>query len=1623
MSKLIANRLAFCRLLNPFVYEKTIDVKCLSTDLGRDGPQDSRSGEDVVDYDIVINGGGIVGFSTLLSLNWSPFLRDRNICLIERQLETNVKSLDRSDNQFSNRVSAITKSSQRFFERIGVWDQFKEFAKPVKEFYVWSHKYNNAINFTHDINDGNEDNGLVCYVIENNRILSSLQSKLNEMHSNVFYETDVTDITSGDNCLKIDTKSLKNDNKKSLRTKLLIGCDGFQSIVRQKSNLTNFEHDLEELAIVATLHVSPGDGNVSNDIAFQRFVPLDNSVIGLLPLNQEFSSLVWSVPKELAKPMMEMSEQHFVDHLNDSLFIEGIQSSSLSSTLDDMISRFAPKQVFNQQIPRYSVPHMISVLPNSRAVFPLKFGTTLPYLVGSPHGSSNNNRIVIIGDAAHRVHPLAGQGLNLGVGDADVLSQCLHSHLYAGERLFGENISDFKELENCKLFHHRIQLTSSHDVKSIHVGEAGDGLTLPDWLYFKRDTNELIGLPFEKGLFFIEVRLKYCKLFHHRIQLTSSHDVKSIHVGEAGDGLTLPNWLYFKRDTNELIGLPFEKGLFFIEVRLKYYGKQQLNDIFAIEVTDGSSQAANHLSQYRCVLRIKQTFDNISDVWHLISSLIPNTLISNQKSQAFSDWLQRFSISRNTNKQYLITYDIENCDTNTGSKFSDDHYISDDIGLKLKTLGFESDMVQITRKQLDDNQLFNDMMHTSNDRIGGDTEKRNSHYRRNVANGIHPTPILAPDWMTLTTSTIIPSIDSKEPTQHDPLSRVLIPSMISPTVTASSPTVSLPAGDPIENSILNGHDRRHHHLKPNKFQTPFIYTTPVLAPERPTLVDGHEDLFTPIPVTQTPSHHSPHLSSETIMIAPSPSVAFDITPSLIDVTTERPTTSAAEIPSSPSSVPNKTPYINKRIRKLELISGKYWKYTIPSETFVDFEDGDTRKLKLTFLMSTSGSTQEQPSSDFWIQFDHENQYLFALPTDEDIGKHIFNLVAVDSSGAHVTEALEVHVRQHKNTRAFTHVFALSNVVWDPYQFSCLIDATASLLKRVTTRLFGDSNIQTIAVQKITKNDRENSWTISWTNDTLPTHPCPREAIQSLYSSLRDTHKVIDDSSAEPSRLLRQTLSPEFQVQKVHLNFIAKSACGSYEIPDIDDKKPKEQPIIRNRIGKLGPFRLGEAFRYKVPEDTVYSPARQVGTRDLTLTCEAIEPHEMPSFMYFDSDDQELFGLALTSNWVNSYELKLLAEDTIIDGSVSDIFSVEISDEIRDQTKQPLFEVIINVLTPQVREDLTVKEQVDIVQRISSGMFSDGDSSAVHIISIKKYQYDGLAPAFPEDNNYLDSEPIDDNSDNKGHRIHRHDGNHDSVPKTRHSKRESNPLYYYEYKWTNRTIVGHDNCPQHLIKDNILNRIFKRSYDSLKSLKDVFEPNYEFINVEFEPLGACKTKLSPKVMGARPIPVTIPPSTQWTPTKPTPREEEDVENAIDIDESNEFLLTTIIPPVAILIALIFAAIVGCCFHRANRRRKSVEISSRLPTDSGLNEREAFLQKGRIPIIFEFEQQQHQQQNQFPPNASQQQYTPVIMPPPQAQHIPPQQMTPLRQLSSSAGSKLPYQAGSGPQARRQPPPYYK
>lgn len=337
-------------------------------------------------YDIVINGGGIVGFSFLASIQSSPFLRNKRVLLIEQQNPPKVSDGDQQteDRVFSNRVSALTESSKQFFEKLGVWNALSPFAKTTNAMYVWSEHYQNGIKF-----QPSSDVDNVCYIAENNRMIKALYEKINSTSkahfTEVAYGTIVTDVVqrpiknSGDSSsvvLKISKKSEDTEpDFKLIQAKLLIGCDGFKSLVRSKSTLPYFEHDLQQMGIVATLEIdSPYP---DNDVAFQRFVG-NELVIALLPLDERHSSLVLSVPKRNVDSWIKLNDEEFVHRLN----IELIKETKVRSSLDKLAATLNQNNFHNPFETKF-LPNILSVAPKSIAPFPLGFGTTVPFMVGN----------------------------------------------------------------------------------------------------------------------------------------------------------------------------------------------------------------------------------------------------------------------------------------------------------------------------------------------------------------------------------------------------------------------------------------------------------------------------------------------------------------------------------------------------------------------------------------------------------------------------------------------------------------------------------------------------------------------------------------------------------------------------------------------------------------------------------------------------------------------------------------------------------------------------------------------------------------------------------------------------------------------------------------------------------------------------------------------------------------------------------------------------------------------------------------------------------------------------------------------------------------------------------------
>jgi len=267
---------------------------------------------DLGHFDIVINGGGIVGLTFLLNLQCNTFLKHKRVLLIEQQNPSKSPTQSTGQRVLSNRVSTLTEASRRCFEENGVWSEIDEFTKRIREMQIWSSDLSKAISFD---TFGLDESSNVAYVVENNIILNALNRNLN--HDQVLYSTNVAEILEIDNQIHLYTKSKTDSTVSKLSCSLLIGCDGYNSLVRHKSNLKYFSLPLEQNGVVGTVRMDQVDeNNLDNSISFQRFLP-DRTVVAILPLTNTESSFVISTSKEFAKRLVEMNENGLLKSLID----------------------------------------------------------------------------------------------------------------------------------------------------------------------------------------------------------------------------------------------------------------------------------------------------------------------------------------------------------------------------------------------------------------------------------------------------------------------------------------------------------------------------------------------------------------------------------------------------------------------------------------------------------------------------------------------------------------------------------------------------------------------------------------------------------------------------------------------------------------------------------------------------------------------------------------------------------------------------------------------------------------------------------------------------------------------------------------------------------------------------------------------------------------------------------------------------------------------------------------------------------------------------------------------------------------------------------------------------------
>lgn len=205
---------------------------------------------------------------------------------------------------------------------------------------------------------------------------------------------------------------------RSIAARLLVGADGANSPVRTFSNIPSHGWDYGQHGVVATLQLDQTFTDSELRTAYQRFLP--TGPIALLPLPGNKASLVWSTSASLAAKLKQLSPADFTTMVNAAF---RLMTVDLDYMLTDTSCNRAEELAWREPNTKASETGLPSYFPRITGV---QDGTVASFPLRMRHASTyTGHRVALIGDAAHTIHPLAGQGLNLGLADAESLASCI----------------------------------------------------------------------------------------------------------------------------------------------------------------------------------------------------------------------------------------------------------------------------------------------------------------------------------------------------------------------------------------------------------------------------------------------------------------------------------------------------------------------------------------------------------------------------------------------------------------------------------------------------------------------------------------------------------------------------------------------------------------------------------------------------------------------------------------------------------------------------------------------------------------------------------------------------------------------------------------------------------------------------------------------------------------------------------------------------------------------------------------------------------------------------------------------------------------------------------------------
>lgn len=283
---------------------------------------------------------------------------------------------------------------------------------------VWDGVSDARIEF--DWAPGSAPNGnVIAYMIENLNLTSGLLKHIDALGGVTILDgARVENIALGEETEELDFREwpiVQLADGKQLAARLLVGADGANSPVRTFAGIDSKGWDYGRHGVVATLELEGnGWGGEDTKIAYQRFLP--TGPIAMLPLPGNRSTLVWSTTPLNAALLKSLQPQDFIALVNAAFRLSMVDLQFMhtmsSGQEDELAWRLQHTRFDARAIPQ----KVVGVQEGTIASFPLKMRHADTYI---------GERVALVGDAAHTVHPLAGQGLNQGQGDVESLAKTI----------------------------------------------------------------------------------------------------------------------------------------------------------------------------------------------------------------------------------------------------------------------------------------------------------------------------------------------------------------------------------------------------------------------------------------------------------------------------------------------------------------------------------------------------------------------------------------------------------------------------------------------------------------------------------------------------------------------------------------------------------------------------------------------------------------------------------------------------------------------------------------------------------------------------------------------------------------------------------------------------------------------------------------------------------------------------------------------------------------------------------------------------------------------------------------------------------------------------------------------